>query len=57
VDIALLIPLLGLSIPIIAIVSTGATKRAQVQALSTQMIDLDEQQTFTSRMPEKKAGK
>lgn len=56
-DIALLIPLLGLSIPIIAIVSTGATKRAQVQALSTQMIDLDEQQTFTSRMPEKKAGK
>lgn len=83
VDISLLIPLLALSIPIIAIVSAGATKRAQmrmqanqqdtghvrelearvielereVRALNTQMIDLGEQQTFTTRMLEKNAGK
>lgn len=80
--IALLIPIFALSIPIVAIISAGRTKREQmrlkaegndpqhvrrlearvaeleeqVQALSTQMIELDEQQAFTTRLLDQHAG-
>ena len=81
--IALFIPILALSIPIVAIISTSRTKREQmrlkaeggdseqvrrletriadleqqVQALSTHMIELDEQQSFTTRLLDERAGK
>lgn len=78
-----LVPLFALSIPIVAIISAGRTKREQmrlkaeggdpqmvrrlearieeleqqVQALSTQMIELDEQQAFTTRLLDEGPGK
>jgi TolA-binding protein len=82
-EVVFIIPILALSIPIVAIISASRTKREQmrlkaqegnpkhvqqlesriadleqqVEALSTQMIELDEQQAFTTRLLDDQAGK